>query len=122
MRKVVVESPLSGDFEKNSLYTKLACIDCIRRGEAPYASHIFLTLFLDDTNPEQRSLGMKTGFIWAQCCTKRVVYQDLGISKGMQEGIDHGNRFFQEIEYRNLPEDLMQSFAAGTIPHKTQGF
>ena len=45
MKLVVVESPLAGDVERNVAYAKQAGMDCLRRGEAPYASHLFFFFF-----------------------------------------------------------------------------
>ena len=72
MKLVVVESPLAGDVERNVAYAKQAGMDCLRRGEAPYASHLFFFFFfffaqegiLDDCDMTQRKLGMEAGFTW----------------------------------------------------------
>lgn len=42
-RLVVVESPYAGDVERNVAYAKRCVLDCLKRGEAPYASHLFFT-------------------------------------------------------------------------------
>lgn len=108
MRLVVVESPLSGDFARNIRYARLCCLDCINRGEAPYASHLLLTQFLDDRDPSHRKLGVACGFTWARGIhITRVVYTDLGISKGMQAGIVEAAKESQKIEFRELPLALM---------------
>ena len=108
MELVVIESPLSGDFERNVRYARLCALDClINYNEAPYASHLIYTQCLDDEVPEQRKLGMEAGFVWALAASKRVVYQDLGISGGMKMGVAKGAENGQVIVYRNLPEDLM---------------
>ena len=39
---VVIESPYAGDVEANVAYAKRCVLDCLRLGEAPYASHLFL--------------------------------------------------------------------------------
>ena len=66
MKLVVVESPLAGDVERNVAYAKQAGMDCLRRGEAPYASHLFFAQegILDDCDMTQRKLGMEAGFAW----------------------------------------------------------
>lgn len=107
MKKVVIESPLSGDFARNIRYARLCGLDCIRRGEAPYASHLLMTQFLDDALPEERKVGMGAGFEWAKAGELVAVYQDFGISSGMQMGIDNAKQRGQTIEYRNLPDSLM---------------
>lgn len=120
MKRVVIESPLSGDFAKNIRYARLCGLDCIRRGEAPYASHLLMTQFLDDALPEERKVGMEAGFAWGAVGEKVVVYQDFGISGGMKMGIDNAVNRGQDIEYRNLPADLMARIDQGA-PTKTEG-
>ena len=104
MRLVIIESPFAGDVEKNLRYARAAMADCIRRGEAPYASHALYTQpgVLDDDKPEERATGILAGFAWAEVAAARVVYGDLGTSRGMQAGIDHANRIGQPVEYRCL--------------------
>ena len=42
MKRVIIESPYSGDIPRNLLYARLCVFDCLQRGEAPYASHLFI--------------------------------------------------------------------------------
>jgi hypothetical protein len=62
------------------------------------------TQCLDDNIPEQRELGIKAGFAWRHVAKKTVVYQDLGISKGMEHGITHSKVLHIPIEYRSIPD------------------
>ena len=57
MRTVIVESPFAGRVEANKVYARLAIRDCLKRGEAPFASHLLYTLdsVLDDTDPAERA-------------------------------------------------------------------
>lgn len=107
MKKVIIESPLSGDFKRNIRYARLCMTDCLRRGESPYASHLLMTQVLDDLVPEARTLGMECGFLWAEVADIIAIYQDLGISGGMKMGIEQHGRRHVAIEHRNLPKDLM---------------
>lgn len=121
MIRVVIESPLKGNIEKNIKYAQLCCIDCLRRNEAPYASHLLMTQFLDDANLEDRKLGIESGFVWGECCDKIVVYQDLGISEGMLLGISKATNNNKNIEYRNLPSDLLEILNSDLKIKNTKG-
>jgi hypothetical protein len=101
---VYLESPYAGDVEKNLLYARDCMADCLRRGEAPFASHLLYTQegILDDSKAEERSLGMNAGFAWATYADKTVVYTDLGISRGMKDGIDKAIEARRTIEFRSL--------------------
>jgi hypothetical protein len=109
MKKVVVESPLSGDFERNVRYAKLCMLDClVNHKEAPYASHLLYTQCLDDDVHEQRRLGMEAGFVWGLAAEKCVVYTDLGESRGMKEGVAKATENGQVVEFRQLPSELLK--------------
>ena len=103
---VIIESPyaLDGKIGRNISYACCALKDSLLRGEAPFASHILYTQpgILDDSNPEERKLGMEAGFEWYIVADKAVVYQDLGISSGMRMGIETAERYGIEVEYRNI--------------------
>lgn len=107
MKLVVIESPFSGDVERNLKYVRACMADCFRRGEAPFASHALYTQpgVLDDNIPEERKLGMVAGFEWGDLAQLTVVYEDLGYSHGMHEGIDRAKKAGREIEVRRLGDD-----------------
>lgn len=104
MRRVVLESPFAGNVELNLKYCRAAMRDCLMRGETPFASHALHTQpgVLDDTNPEERKLGMEAGQAWYSWAVACVVYQDLGISPGMKAGIEKASKLAMSIEYRSL--------------------
>jgi hypothetical protein len=104
MRRVVLESPYKGDVMTNLRYAKACVRDCIRRGEAPIASHLLFTQegILDDTDPVQRAAGINAGHAWIPLAQALVVYTDLGISHGMQEGMDVAMHHHVPIEERSI--------------------
>ena len=104
MIRVIIESPYAGDVERNLRYLRAAMRDCLHRGEAPYASHALYTQpgVLDDDDPAERALGIVAGFVWRAAADKTVVYQDLNMSSGMRQGIEHAETIGHPIEYRRL--------------------
>lgn len=101
---VIIESPYAGDVEKNLAYLRAALHDCLMRGEAPFASHGLYTQVLDDTIPEEREHGIQAGFAFRSVCDYTVVYDDLGISKGMALGIEDSHKKSIPVKYRSLPD------------------
>jgi hypothetical protein len=101
---VIVESPFAGDLERNARYLDACLSDSLRRGEAPFASHGLYTRsgVLRDAVPAERELGVQAGFAFRRVASLTVVYADLGISGGMQRGIDDANEHDCRIEYRKL--------------------
>lgn len=110
MRLVIVESPYAGDIESNVAYARAAVRDCLLRGEAPLASHLLYTQpgVLRDEVPAEREHGIDAGLAWGRVAEVTIIYTDLGISRGMQYGIDSATRAGRPIEYRSLAssEDL----------------
>lgn len=102
MKRVVIESPYAGDVERNTRYARACMLDSLRRGEAPYASHLLYTQVLDDLTPEERELGIIAGFAWGQAAELRVFYMDLGASPGMRRGMDEADKMGQPYETRFL--------------------
>lgn len=103
-RRVIVETPFAGNRERNAAYLKAAMKDCTDRGEAPFASHMLYTQFLDDDIPEERRAGMEAGFVWGDVAEACVVYGDFGVSDGMVEGMAQAMKRCQSIERRMLPD------------------
>ncbi len=103
MKLVLVESPFAGDVKRNKAYARAALRDCLKRGEAPYASHLLYTQpgVLDDNDPDERALGIQAGLEWGKCAALTVVYADLGISDGMRLGIERAGR---PVEVRRLSD------------------
>ena len=104
MRLVVIESPYAGDVERNLAYVRAAMQDCINRGEAPYASHALYTQpgVLNDDDPSERMQGIQAGFAWGALADAVVVYTDLGMSRGMTEGVTSATKRNATIEYRTI--------------------
>jgi len=121
-RLVVVESPFAGApmlppgagrldiaarVELHREYLADCLADCLRRGEAPFASHglytaIGNTVVLDDDDPTDRAAGIAAGLAWGDLAAARIVYVDLGVSRGMLLGIARGRDLGQPIELRTL--------------------
>lgn len=111
MRLVIIESPFAGDTEKNLSYLRAAMADCLRRGEAPFASHGLYTQpgVLDDTDPVQRAHGIAAGLEWGLKADATVIYHDLGISRGMGHGLIAALDAGRPVEWRSLPGWRQQS-------------
>ncbi len=105
--RTVVESPYNPSngrtLEENERYAILCCLDVLRMGHSPYASHVFFGRFLDEMKPAERELGMKAGFEWGSQAQICAVYTDHGITDGMKEGIKRAKALGIRVEHRELP-------------------
>lgn len=102
MKRVLIESPYSGNIGQNKAYAWDCVKDSLNRGEAPFASHLFYTEVLNDFLLPERLLGMEAGFIWGQQAQLVAVYTDLGISSGMEHGIARAQAQDIPVEHRSL--------------------
>lgn len=117
MKLVIVESPyaargrygehpdsLAFELRENLRYAREALRDCLLRDEAPFASHLLYPQegVLDDAYPGDRQLGMSAGWGWMVKADLVAVYRDLGMSRGMEEGIAASQRIGREmrVEHR----------------------
>jgi len=114
---VYVESPYSGhsenEWSRNIDYARYAMQDCLKRGEAPFVSHLLYTQtphhgFVADSDTKHQCLGREAAvnlaFNWRSKSDRTVVYTDFGISNGMKLGIEHATALGHVIEYRTIPD------------------
>jgi hypothetical protein len=114
MKRVVIESPYSGEIEMNKTYGRFAMHDClVNHNESPYASHLLYTQdnVLRDHIQDERNLGIQAGFYWRDVAEKSVFYVDLGMTSGMQLGIEDCEKKSKNYEIRRLPDHLWNDFS-----------
>lgn len=110
---VVLETPFAAFGDRsvadNIRYAKLCLIDTLVRGEAAIASHLLWTHegLLSDDVPLQRWAGIAAGVAWYEVADLAVVYNDHGVTPGMQSGIDVAQRHGVPVLYRQLPPVLL---------------
>lgn len=106
MKRVILESPYAGDIAINVAYARRCVRDSLSRGEAPIASHLLYTQpdILNDDDPTERQWGIDAGLAWKAVADASVVYTDLGISRGMQYGIDAAKAAGIPVEFRSIPQ------------------
>ena len=104
MLLVFIESPFAGDVETNIKYARACMRDSLLKGESPFAQHLLYTQeeILDDNVPEERKWGMEAGFAWGKHADITAVYTNVGISPGMELGVQRAIAEGREVEYREL--------------------
>lgn len=96
----IIESPYAGDRNENIKYARRAMLDSLRRGEAPFASHLLYTQVLDDGIPDDRELGILAGFQFYSVAALCAVYTDMGVSPGMLRGLERARSANIPVTYR----------------------
>ena len=107
MRRVIIESPYTGDIDRNTTYARRAVADSLARDEAPLASHLLYTQagILDDDNPDDRKKGINAGLAWGPAADATVVYIDYGFTDGMHEGMARARAEGRPIEFRHIGDN-----------------
>ena len=87
MKRVFICSPLrpigGNSMEDNIDLVRRLCRAAAFAGVAPYAPHLYIPQFLNDTLASERDLGLAIGKIFLGFCEEVWVYDGLGISTGM---------------------------------------
>ena len=116
MEKVILESPYQGDemgMKINEIYGEFCMHDMlVNHNESPYASHLLYTRnhVLRDWVAKDRELGIKAGFEWRVVAERSAFYCDLGMTKGMEQGIKDVNKKGGRYDIRWLPDSLWRLF------------
>lgn len=110
MKLVILESPFAGDVKFNEMYARACLRDSLLRGESPIASHLLYTQpgVLDDDIPDERMMGIDAGLSWRSVATGSVVYMDLGVTPGMQYGINKMVSEDKPVIFRHLDPQTMK--------------
>ena len=101
-RLVVIESPYGEDVTTHKGYLQECILDCLERGEAPFASHQMYTDALDDDNSHERKLGIDSGFAWMKVAEAVIFYIDFGWSKGMLAALQKCSEIRIDVEIRKI--------------------
>lgn len=111
---VFLESPYSGDVDRNVRYVQLAIMDAaVVHGESPTASHAQMTqhpraqgYFVSDYDPKWDVLTRDGAIALSQAlrhkCDKTVFYTDLGWSRGMTAAREYCQQHNLPFEVRTI--------------------
>ena len=103
---VYIASPLSGDVEQNLQFARQACRYAISEGVVPFAPHLLYTQMLDDSDPEERQLGIDMGNRMLKLCDELWLCGDR-ISPSMAGEKDLAERL--DIPVRSVSAEEIQS-------------
>ena len=120
--RVVLESPLKGNFQLNRLYASWCCRYLYELGYSPLASHFVAPWFLDDRVEEERRAGMGMPWFWLPD-VPHYCFVDLGVSSGMVAAKTRCAELgIQFSDGHTLPPPHWQAFLRGEAPPHTPGF
>jgi hypothetical protein len=121
--KIVIESPLAGDFVDNFRFALWCCravwlID----GHHAIASHIINPWFMDDHIPDERAAGINNLWVW-----EPGVQHWFFIDKGMSRGMTLGQERLSKDQVKTLTlkvyaPEIFEKYSKGEWPPHTAGF
>jgi len=76
--------------------------DSMGRGETPLCGHLLYPQILNDDLLEERALGIQMHLELVHLAKIIKVYDNFGVSDGMQQAIDLAKKHQYEIEYRSI--------------------
>lgn len=125
--RVVIESPLAGDWQNNFRYA-LWCARAVwlRYGHSAIASHLINPWYMDDTVLRERQAGIDNEWVWGDKEAPHWFFTDLGMSRGMVLALDrceangYGRR--KDLRLVDVNVSCWEAFQAGHWPPHTPGF
>lgn len=101
--KVYICSPFAGDMEANAEKALKYCRFALCKGKLPIAPHCYFPLFMDDTNPAERELGLSFGLRLLYECRELWIFGGR-ISDGMKREILAAK--WRQMRIRQFSEEL----------------
>ena len=98
---VFICSPFAGDIQRNIESARRYSRFAIVRGCIPIAPHLLFPQFLDDSDPEERKLGLFFGNVLMSKCAEVWVFGNY-ISSGMRSEINLAKQKNYCIRYFNI--------------------
>jgi len=97
---VYIASPFTGNPERNAARARAYCRFAVSRGCIPLAPHLYYPQFLDDSQPEQRALGLKFALLLLSKCDELWVFGER-LSEAMAAEIEKAKKRGMPIRYFN---------------------
>lgn len=92
-RRIFVCSPLRGDYDGNVMRARHYCRCVLSVGHIPFAPHLLFPQFLDDTNPQEREIGINLALHELTRCDELWAFVPAsGPTDGMQGEIDFAKK------------------------------
>lgn len=93
-RFIYICSPLRGNYEENMKNAETYCRLVMKYvpNAVPLAPHIYFPRFLDDTDAEERELGISAGLSLLDKCDELWAFGIYNPSEGMKREIDYAKK------------------------------
>lgn len=95
---VFICSPYAGDIQGNTIRARRYGRFAVTEGAVPIIPHLMFPQFLDDTNSDERELGINMGLVLMTKCHEVWVFGNK-ISSGMETEIKRAKNYDMVIRY-----------------------
>ena len=95
---VFISSPFAGDTQRNTKRARGFCRFAVSKNCIPVAPHLLFPQFMEESDPEQRRLGIFFGLVLQSKC-KEVWVFGRNITKGMAVEIEKAKRRGLPVRY-----------------------
>lgn len=112
---VYICSPFAGDTDRNIESARKYCRFAVDSNTIPVASHLLYPQFMDDKNPDDRSLGLFFGLVLMDRCEEVWVFSDGDFSEGMKKEYDRAVKRRQKIRFFTTDCKEVQGDTNGTV-------
>jgi hypothetical protein len=108
MYRIIIESPYGSDdpeiVARNVKFARACARAALLNGESPLASHLLYTQpgILNDRDSRERALGIAAGHAWMEFADAVVLYEDLGVTAGMEAGVKAASAASRPVIVRSL--------------------
>lgn len=92
------------EIEKHIQYAKDLTRKALLHGHCAVTPHLYITECLNDSDPDERMLGLDAALELLAKCDAVIVGQRFGISEGMQAEIDRAKILNIPVFYRDVEE------------------
>jgi len=99
VKRVFICSPYAGAVEENVELARKLCRKAIEAGHAPFAPHLHYPGIVDDSNADERAVGISCGLRFMAACDEVWAYIGQGRSAGMIQEIAHATNTGKPIRY-----------------------
>lgn len=88
VKRIFVCSPYAGQVEHNVKIAQAVCRQVILEGHAPFAPHLHYPGIVDDSVPQERDTGIKSGLVFMSVCDEVWAFVGNGITPGMTQELE----------------------------------
>ena len=102
MIRALILAPYDLENTTHVVYMERVFKDSLERGEAPFAAHIFYSIYLDYDDIRERAIGSTFTTMWIKAADVVAVYTDYSRSVEMEIGVKEAVMYNKVVAFRSI--------------------